>query len=487
MKTFKTTKNFKSIKALLTSAIFLSAFVGSSNLPVNSMTDLPEETAELTDAPNVPAPITRKTPARVKVDIEVIESIGKLSDNVEYTFWSFGGKVPGKFIRVREGDTVDFTLKNHQNNKVPHNIDLHAVTGPGGGAYASLVAPGKQITFNFKALNPGLYIYHCAAAPVPVHISNGMYGLILVEPKEGLPPVDKEFYVVQGDFYTKGKFGEPGYQEFDLDKGIDEKPTYIVFNGATNSLVDKNALKAKKGEKIRIYFGNGGPNVMSSFHVIGEIFDLVYQEGGTLANQKNVQTTVVPPGGSSMVEFKVDVPGSFVLVDHAIFRAFHKGAVGVLKVEGDPEPEIFNTQKDRPYTSDTKMQTQPTLKTFVPEVKKSVTNTNTKPINFELGRKVFEKNCSVCHLSTGQGVAGVFPPLAKSDYLKNDKNKGVGVILNGLDGKIKVNGVNYQGAMPSHSFLTNQEIAAVANYINSSWGNNNGTVTESFVKSLRKK
>lgn len=477
-------KKSNNLKLLITSTILLSTFVGLSSIPSKSMTELPNETAELTDPPNVPAPLIRKEPARVKVDLEVIEKIGKLSDNVEYTFWTFGGTVPGKFIRIKEGDTVDFTLKNHQNNKVPHNIDLHAVTGPGGGAKASLIAPGKQITFSFKALNPGLYIYHCAAAPVPVHVSNGMYGLILVEPKEGLPPVDKEFYIVQGDFYTKGKFGEAGYQEFDMEKGIDEHPTYIVFNGATNSLVDKNALITKKGETVRIYFGNGGPNMMSSFHVIGEIFDLVYQEGGTVASQKNVQTTVVPPGGSAIVDFKVDVPGAFVLVDHAIFRPFHKGAVGILKVEGEAEPTIFNPQKERPFTSDTKMQTEPTLKTFEPKVNKESVQ---KKYKFDLGKKVFEKNCTVCHQTTGQGLSGVFPPLAKSDYLMKDKTKGVGIILNGLSGNIKVNGVNYQGAMPSHAFLNNKEIAEVTNYINTSWGNNNGQVSEDYVKSLRKK
>lgn len=473
----------KKLKSLISGAIFLSTFVAFSSLPAKSMDDLPQEIAELTDHPNVPSPIKRKNPARVKVNLEVIETIGKLADNVEYTFWTFGGKVPGKFIRVREGDTVDFTLQNHQNNKVPHNIDLHAVTGPGGGAKASLVAPGKQISFSFKALNPGLYIYHCAAAPVPVHVSNGMYGLILVEPKEGLPPVDKEFYVVQGDFYTKGKFGEAGYQDFDPDRGVNEQPTYIVFNGATNSLVDKNALITQKGEKVRIYFGNGGPNMMSSFHIIGEIFDLVYQEGGTVASQKNVQTTVVPPGGSAIVDFKVDVPGAYVLVDHAIYRPFHKGTVGILKVEGDSEPTIFNPQDEKPFTSNTPMQTKPTLKTFVPQVNNNIEK---KETNLSIGRKVYEKNCSVCHQPNGQGLSGVFPPLAKSDYLMKDKNKGVNIILNGLSGKIKVNGVNYDNSMPSHSFLTNSEIAEVANYINSSWGNNNGLVTESFVKSLRK-
>lgn len=469
----------------------LSVFcVTSSGVLAESTSQLPVEYAELTDAPNVPLPIKRTTPAKVVVDLEIIETIGKLSDNVEYTFWTFGGKVPGKFIRVKEGDQVEFHLKNNQNNKMPHNIDLHAVTGPGGGAKASLVAPGKQVTFSFKALNPGLYIYHCAAAPVPVHISNGMYGLILVEPKEGFKHVDKEFYVVQGDFYTKGKFGEQGYQDFDLDKGIDEKPTYVVFNGATNSLVDKNSLVAKKGETVRIYFGNGGPNLMSSFHVIGEIFDLVYQEGGSVA-QKNVQTTVVPPGGSAIVDFKVDVPGSFILVDHAIYRPFNKGTIGILKVEGEPEPEIYSgKQKEEPFTSDTKIQSEPTLKKLDPEYPEAPEN-NTKEVKpeknsmLELGKKVFVKTCSACHQTNGKGISSVFPPLSKSDYLLNEKSKGIEVVLKGLSKKIKVNGVNYQSEMPKHDFLSDKEIAAVLTYVRTSFGNKGSVVSEEEVKKHR--
>jgi nitrite reductase (NO-forming) len=176
----------------------------------------------LTDAPAVPPPITRKEPAKLIVEMEVTEVEMPMADGVTYTFWTFGGKVPGKFIRVRQGDTVEFTLKNHANSKLPHNIDLHAVTGPGGGAAATFTSPGYKTTFTFKALNQGLFVYHCATAPVGMHIANGMYGLILVEPPEGLPKVDREYYVMQGDFYTKGKYGEKGLQAFDEQKAIDE-------------------------------------------------------------------------------------------------------------------------------------------------------------------------------------------------------------------------------------------------------------------------
>lgn len=305
--------------------------------------ELPVIDAIVTHAPEVPPPTDRDHPAKVRVKMETVEKTMKMDDGVEYHYWTFDGDVPGRMIRVREGDTVEVEFSNNPSSTVPHNVDFHAATGQGGGAAATFTAPGRTSTFSFKALQAGLYIYHCAVAPVGMHIANGMYGLLLVEPKEGLPKVDKEFYIVQGDFYTKGKKGAQGLQPFDMDKAIAEQPEYVVFNGHVGSIAGDNALKAKAGETIRMYVGNGGPNLVSSFHVIGEIFDKVYVEGGKLINE-NVQSTIVPAGGSAIVEFKVDIPGSYTLVDHSIFRAFNKGALGQLKVEGEENPEIM-TQK----------------------------------------------------------------------------------------------------------------------------------------------
>ncbi|RNJ88974.1 copper-containing nitrite reductase [Neisseria meningitidis] len=305
--------------------------------------ELPVIDAVTTHAPEVPPAIDRDYPAKVRVKMETVEKTMKMDDGVEYRYWTFDGDVPGRMIRVREGDTVEVEFSNNPSSTVPHNVDFHAATGQGGGAAATFTAPGRTSTFSFKALQPGLYIYHCAVAPVGMHIANGMYGLILVEPKEGLPKVDKEFYIVQGDFYTKGKKGAQGLQPFDMDKAIAEQPEYVVFNGHVGAIAGDNALKAKAGETVRMYVGNGGPNLVSSFHVIGEIFDKVYVEGGKLINE-NVQSTIVPAGGSAIVEFKVDIPGSYTLVDHSIFRAFNKGALGQLKVEGEENPEIM-TQK----------------------------------------------------------------------------------------------------------------------------------------------
>ena len=300
-----------------------------------------QEVALLTTAPNVPAPITRTHATKVIVNLEVIEKTALIADSVEYTTWTFGGSVPGAFIRVREGDLVEFHLKNAANSTMPHNIDLHAVTGPGGGAKASLTLPGQESVFSFTALNPGLFVYHCATSPVPMHMANGMYGMILVEPKAGLPKVDREFYVMQSEWYTTGKHGAHGLQTLDMEKGIDEKPTYVVFNGAVGSLTGDRALQAKVGERVRLFVGNAGPNLTSSFHVIGEIFDNVYTEGGSTVTQHNVQTTLIPAGGSSIVEFGVESPGDLVLVDHAIFRAFNKGTLGILHVTGTEDPAVF--------------------------------------------------------------------------------------------------------------------------------------------------
>ncbi len=320
----------------------LPTFRAGIGVPVHAPSDaiVGQEVAVLTEAPRVPPPITRTHATRVIVNLEVIEKQMRLADSVEYSMWTFGGSVPGRFIRVREGDLVELHLTNAANSVMPHNIDLHAVTGPGGGAKASLTVPGGESVFTFTALNPGLFVYHCATSPVPMHLANGMYGLILVEPKAGLPKVDHEFYVMQSEFYTTGKYGEHGLQTLDMQKGIDEKPTYVVFNGAVGSLTGDRALQAKTGERVRLFVGNAGPNLTSSFHVIGEVFDNVYTEGGSIA-QHNVQTTLVPAGGSTMVEFGVEQPGDLVLVDHAIFRAFNKGTLGILHVTGDENPRVF--------------------------------------------------------------------------------------------------------------------------------------------------
>lgn len=300
-----------------------------------------ERVADIGRDPNeVPPSVGVRGPETVKISIRAKEVVAEVSPGIFFNYWTYDGQVPGPMYRVRVGDTVELTLTNDSTSIHPHNIDLHAVTGPGGGAAVTLVQPGETKSFRWLAKHPGLYEYHCATANVSTHNSHGQYGLILVEPEGGLAAVDKEFYVMQGELYTMGGIGKKGLMAFDTQGLIDGTPTYVTFNG---KIEQAPRLQAKVGDKIRMYVGGGGVNLISSFHVIGEIFDTVYPEGALgegSAIYKNVQTTAVLPGGSAIVEFTVDVPGKYLLVDHALAR-MNKGAWAVLEVKGDPKPEVF--------------------------------------------------------------------------------------------------------------------------------------------------
>ncbi len=438
--------------------------------------------AVLTSPPHVPPATGRHAPAKVIVELEVVEREMPISEGVSYTFWTFGGTVPGSFIRVRQGDTVEFHLMNSPDSKMPHNIDLHGVTGPGGGAASSFTAPGHQSRFTFKALNAGLFVYHCATAPVGMHVANGMYGLILVEPPEGLPAVDREYYVMQGDFYTTGRYREKGHQPFDMQKAIDERPTYVLFNGSEGSLTGDRALSAKVGERLRLYVGNGGPNLVSSFHVIGEIFDKVWFEGGTRF-QENVQTTLIPSGGAAMMEFRLEVPGSYVLVDHSIFRAFNKGALAILKADGPENPAIYSGKEvDEMYLGDRAL---PNLAAVTQAAAAAKSGDLTVAQQIAAGKALFAGTCSACHQPDGRGLEGVFPPLAKSDYIAADPHRVPHILLGGLSGKITVNGRDYDSVMPPMNQLTDDEIANIATFVLNSWGNPGGRVTKAEAAAIR--
>ena len=299
---------------------------------------------------DLPPAITRATAEKVVLEITTKELTGFLDDGTTYRYWTFDGTVPGPLLRVRVGDTVELHLKNDPSSTMAHSIDLHAVTGPGGGAVATQVPPGQEKQFTFKALNPGVYVYHCATPHIPTHIANGMYGLIVVEPEGGLAKVDREFYVMQGDFYTTQPRGTQGNLSYNGQQLRDERPSFVVFNGKAAGLTGDNAMKARVGERVRLFVGNGGPNLTSSFHVIGEIFDTVYPEGATEA-QSNVQTTLIPAGGAAWVEFTIDVPGAYALVDHALSRAIDKGAVAQIVVEGAANPAIFDVPAGQEVSS----------------------------------------------------------------------------------------------------------------------------------------
>lgn len=339
-------------------------------------------------ATDPPPPISREKPETVVIELTTKEVIAELAPGVTYEYWTYNGTVPGPFVRVREGDTVEVRLTHsaeghdeysqiaiayaeeagHEEDEGheqdphevgegdthaaaghgTHSIDLHAVIGPGGGAPLMQVKTGETKIFRFKALRPGIFVYHCASPHIPTHVANGMYGLILVEPKEGLPLVDREFAVVQGEFYTKGPLGQKGFQEFSREKLLREQPEYVVFNGSKGALTKEGALRAKAGEKIRLFFGVGS-HLASNFHIIGGVLDRLYPEGAIASPPlRNVQTTIVPPGGAMMAEFTIDVPGTYLLVDHSLTRAIDRGAIAELVIEGEPRPDLYRAVNPDP-------------------------------------------------------------------------------------------------------------------------------------------
>src|SRR3989344_575823 len=369
-------KKFYILTAVFVAIIIVSVFYsdklrGSSVLPAQPVTAIDISRA----ADDFSAPVTRSG-NKVTINLQTTEVTAEIMPGVTYEYWTFNGTVPGPFVRIKEGDDVVVSLAHvhaaHAKGDDPHSfaldsfavtrveangsddhtgdvvmgheehsVDLHAVTGPGGGAVYTKVIPGETKAFQFKATRPGLYIYHCASPHIPTHVANGMYGMILVEPKAGLSKVDREFYVMQGELYTKGKFGEKGHQEFSLEKLQAERPEYFVFNGRVGALTGENALKVNVGETVRIFFGVGS-HIASNFHVIGGVFDRLFPEGDIISPpHRNVQTTIVPPGGAAMAEFKLEAPGKYLLVDHSLTRAIDKGALGELVVTGEEQPEVF--------------------------------------------------------------------------------------------------------------------------------------------------
>jgi nitrite reductase (NO-forming) len=294
---------------------------------------------------DVPPPVGNREPQHIRIDMVAKEVNGVLADGTTYRYMTFDGQVPGPMLRVRVGDTIELHLANEAGSQLPHSIDFHSATGPGGGAVFSQTMPGEETSFTFKALQAGLYVYHCATSSIGHHIASGMYGLILVEPEGGLPPVDREFYMMQGELYTAQSFGVPGHVDFSHEKMLDEDAEYFMFNGAAGALTkDEYAMRVAVGDSVRVYFGVGGPNATSSFHLIGEIFDRVYDQASlTSPPLQDVQTTTVAPGGATVVEFTMDVPGRYIFVDHALSR-LERGLAGFLYAEGEENPEIFHSE-----------------------------------------------------------------------------------------------------------------------------------------------
>ncbi len=299
----------------------------------------------IADPTAIPAPIFRNHSVHHELKLVVNEHYAEIAPGSLFRFMTYSGQVPGPMLRIREGDTVAFTLENPTGNFLKHNIDMHAIYGSGGGAPATVVAPGESKTEHFTAMYPGAFIYHCAVVPMmDMHIASGMFGMILVEPKEGLPKVDREFYLGQSETYTSLPFKARGVNEFDMERMLAENPTYVTFNGAADALtaMGAGAMKARVGETVRVFLVNGGPNLTSSFHPIGNVWTEAWPQGG-LANPplRYIQTQGVPPGSTFVGHMHLPVPETIKLVDHALTRVLHKGALAEIVVEGPANPKIY--------------------------------------------------------------------------------------------------------------------------------------------------
>ncbi|MBX0302157.1 copper-containing nitrite reductase [Haloarcula salinisoli] len=305
-------------------------------------TDVERVAADPTD---IPDPIDRSTSKTIDVEMTTREQVAEIEPGVTYEYMTFDGQIPGPMVRVRRGDTVELTVTNDERNTMPHNIDLHAVRGPGGGAEDTMVAPGETDTIRFQATYPGAFIYHCAVPNMDYHISSGMFGMILVEPEDGLPEVDHEFYFGQQELYTTGETGEEGHHDFDMDAMTTEEPTYVLINGEKYAITpDRYGVPSMAvGDTARVFFVAGGPNQTSSFHPIGSVWDEVWQQGA-IASQPNrfVQTTPVQPGSCAIATLHAEVPGPIKLVDHALSRVARKGAMAVISREGEANTDVFD-------------------------------------------------------------------------------------------------------------------------------------------------
>lgn len=286
-------------------------------------------------ATNIPPAIDRDHAVSHTIELEAREVEAPLDQGAPLRFMTFNGQVPGPMIRVRQGDTVNLTLHNVSTNTRLHNVDMHAVYATGGGSAATTVAPGEQKTETFQCQYPGAFIYHCAAPGLDEHISRGMFGLILVEPPDGLPPVDREFYVGQHEVYTKESFGTQKPLSFDWQAMAAETPSFVVFNGAVNGYTPARfgRLQANVGETVRVFMVNGGPNLTSSLHPIGNVWARAWPQGA-LANepQRYLQTQGVPPGSCFVGDMELPVAETIKLVDHALSRVVHHGLSAEIEV-----------------------------------------------------------------------------------------------------------------------------------------------------------
>jgi len=341
-------------------------------------------------------------PSPVKeVQLDTTHKIIEIAPGVKFSAWTFGGQVPGPTVRARVGDKIRFTMTNRSDEPVPgmqvvaapmmHSMDFHAAMVSPQDKYRS-IAPGQTITFEFTANYPGIFMYHCGTPMILEHIASGMYGAVVVEPRDGYPTkVDREYVIVQSEFYAKPdpgkrKVGGAPLYVLDGDHLRASRPTHTVFNGTHNGMV-KKPLAAKPGERVRLYVLNVGPSKTSSFHVVGTIFDRVWFEGNPDNQFRGMQTVLLGSSNSAIVEFVIPENGSYIMVDHHFANA-SQGAIGLISTTAKTEERELE-HHNMPATE------------AAPSDPEGVA-----------GKLAFESKCLACH-SVGQGkklgpdVAGV--------------------------------------------------------------------------------
>ena len=410
----------------------------------------------------------------VDVEIESTDTSVSIASGVEYQAWTFGDSVPGPVIHVRQGQTVNVTFTNK--GTMEHSLDFHSAITPPNLHYAE-VKPGEKLTYSFVAKVPGAFLYHCGTPPVLLHIGNGMYGAIIVDPATPLPPATESYVIVQSEWYTQqisGKLMGPDFQ-----KMKDERPDEVVFNGVAFQYKD-HPLTAAPGKLVRIYFVNAGPDLWSSFHVIGGIFDKVYPGGDAADAVKGVSTYSVGPGAGAIFDITLDQPGNYVFVDHDMAHAII-GAQGVLQV-GDA---AAIAGEKPPITAGP----APAVAVAAPPAS-AAASAPAGPYKFDPahGASLYASTCSACHQGTGMGLPGAFPPLKDDPVVLNpDPTEQIDTILHGAHGR-SIGGTTYPSAMPPFgSALSDADVADIANHERTSWGNQGKPITADQVKAVRAK
>ncbi len=395
-----------------------------------------------------------------EINIDVSDDTIEIASGVQYQAWTFGKTVPGPVIHVRQGQTVNVVMTNR--GSMQHSIDFHSAITPPNLHYVDIM-PGESVSFSFVAKVAGAFVYHCGTPPVLLHIGNGMYGAMIVDPATPLPPAAASYVLVQGEWYTQQVSGQTMAGNYPKMQEI--RPDEVVFNGAAFQYRD-HPLTANPGDLVRLYVVNAGPSLWSAFHVIGAIFDKVYPDGDPAHALTGVSTYTVAPGEGVVFDLTLDEAGHYPFVDHSMAH-MELGAVGVLAVG--------STAGAKPPITRSAVASAPPPQATGPYA-----------FNAERAAQLYTRNCGACHQANGEGLPGAFPPLKGNvAVLDPDPGKHIEVILDGLHG-VAIDGVSYPGAMPPFATTLNDaDIADIVNHERVSWGNKGKPITAEDVKRAR--